>query len=300
MKSIDAIELLKIKGYKFEIYNQIDIDYLCFSNYTDIKANSIVWIKDVNKLQCDLNSLDTNLLIVTNVNLTNVKNPKITFLVGENSKALFFELLNEFYLKKSDCFISNNATVETKSIGKNVSIGNNSYVNKDVIIGNNVTIKNNVVIECPTIIGNNCIIESGCIIGSSGFGYYNNSLGLYQKVPDFGGVIIGDGVEIGANTCIDRGTLGDTIIKDNVKIDNLCHIAHNVVIEKNCMIIALSLLGGSSHLEENVYVAPGSLVKNQLNIGRESLIGMGAVVVKDVENNKVMAGVPAKILRDNK
>jgi len=83
-----------------------------------------------------------------------------------------------------------------------------------------------------------------------------------------------------------------------VKIDNLCHIAHNVVIKENCNVIALSMLAGSVILEKNAYIAPGALVKNQLTIGENSLVGLGAVVIKNVEANKVVAGVPAKVIKD--
>jgi len=118
-------------------------------------------------------------------------------------------------------------------------------------------------------------------------------------VPHYGGVVIGQNVEIGANTCIDRGTLDDTIIGNNVKIDNLCHIGHNCIIKDNSSIVALSMLGGSAIIEENSYIAPGVMIKNQLKIGENSLIGIGAVVIKDVEKNKVVAGVPAKVIREN-
>lgn len=148
-------------------------------------------------------------------------------------------------------------------------------------------------------IGCNTIIHSGVVIGTDGFGYFDNEDGLHEKVEHFGGVSIGDNVEIGANTCIDRGTLDDTYIGNNVKIDNLCHIAHNVTIEENSMVIALSMLGGSSTLKKNVYIAPGVMVMNQVTIGERSLAGMGAVVIKDVQNNKVVIGVPAKELREN-
>lgn len=168
-----------------------------------------------------------------------------------------------------------------------------------MFIGDNVVIKNNVSIEGKVIIGNNTIIHSGVVIGTDGFGYYQNEEGKNIKVPHYGGVVIGEYVEIGANTCIDRGTLDDTVIGNYVKIDNLCHIGHNCVIEDNSSIVALSMLGGSAEISKNSYIAPGVMIKNQLKIGENSLIGMGAVVTKDVEKNKVVAGVPAKVIREN-
>ena len=127
---------------------------------------------------------------------------------------------------------------------------------------------------------------------------FQNLKMCYCKVPHWW-CKIGKNVEIGANTCIDRGTIDDTIIGNNVKIDNLCHIAHNVRLEDNVLVIALSLLGGSCIIKKDAYIAPCAAVMNQITIGENSLIGMGAVVTKNVEPNKVVAGVPAKVLRNN-
>jgi UDP-3-O-[3-hydroxymyristoyl] glucosamine N-acyltransferase len=203
-----------------------------------------------------------------------------------------------FKSEQYNSFISPNSVIETIDFGKNVYIGHNCYIDKNVSIGDNVVIKNNVTIEGKVKIGNNTTIFSGVVIGSDGFGYYQDNNGINTKVSHYGGVIIGDNVEIGANTCIDRGTLDDTIIENNVKIDNLCHIAHNVIIRENSLVIALSMLGGSSVLERNSYVAPGVMVMNQLTVGENSLVGMGAVVIKNVEKNKIVAGVPAKVIKE--
>jgi UDP-3-O-[3-hydroxymyristoyl] glucosamine N-acyltransferase len=113
-------------------------------------------------------------------------------------------------------------------------------------------------------------------------------------VPDYGGVSIGNRVEIGANTCVDRGTLNDTILEDDVKIDNLVHIAHNAIIKKRAYIIAGSIIQGSVTICEDAYIAPGAIIMNQKTVGRNSLIGMGAVVNKDVTENIVVTGYPAK------
>ena len=107
--------------------------------------------------------------------------------------------------------------------------------------------------------------------------------------------MIGDNVEIGANTCIDRGTLGDTVIEDGAKIDNLCHIAHNVHLKKNSVIIALSMIAGSCVVEEGAWVAPCSAVREGRTVGKNSLVGLGSVVVKDVPEDTVVMGVPAKV-----
>lgn len=272
------------------------------SSIANLKPESISWVKNKEKFDESLIAALTNIVIVLpeEINISEEMDLKSkALIICENPKAVFFSILKYFFSKNQyPEIIQPSSVVDTESIGKNVYIGHHCYIGEDVSIGNNVVIENNVSIEGVVSIGHNTRIHSGVVIGSDGFGYYTDSLGLNAKVPHFGGVTIGENVEIGANTCIDRGTLDNTIIGNNVKIDNLCHIAHNVEIEDNCMVIALSMLGGSAKLGKNSYIAPGAMIKNQLTIGQNSLVGMGAVATKDVEDNKVVAGVPAKVIKE--
>jgi UDP-3-O-[3-hydroxymyristoyl] glucosamine N-acyltransferase LpxD len=271
-----------------------------FCSLSNLKRNSVTWIKKL--CNFDIGSMDKSLdlLIITdNAGTDESSTNGYNVITCGNPKQLFFSILARFFAEPQKAAISPASTVETREIGSNVSIGHNCFICKDVVIGNNVIIRNNVVIECKTVIGENTVIGSGVVIGTDGFGYYKDGQGINRKVPHFGGVLIGRDVEIGANTCIDRGTLDDTVIEDNVKIDNLCHIAHNVHIKENVFVIALSMIAGSAVLEKNAYIAPGALVINQATVGENSLVGMGAVVVKSVEAGKVVAGVPARVLRDN-
>ncbi len=278
-----GIENLKINGY-------------CPINM--LKDNCITWIRDVTNY--NMSKLDDyeNLLVICND--TKIENTsKVSYIFTADPHSVFFSLIDKFFCKQQDNkpFISSNAVVETEKIGENVRIGHYCYIGKDVVIDDNVEIRNNVMIEGKVRIGRNTIIHSGAVIGMEGYGYYDDINGNHSRVPHLGGVIIGNNVEIGSNTCIARGCLGDTIISDDVKIDNLCHIAHNVIIGKRSKIIALTMLAGSSVIGEDVWVAPCSAVKNQVTVGNNSLVGMGAVVTKDVEPNVVVAGVPAKLLR---
>lgn len=142
-------------------------------------------------------------------------------------------------------------------------------------------------------IGKNVIIGAGTVIGSEGFGYMPDEKGKLVQFPHIGGVIIEDDVEIGANVCIDRGALGDTIIGRGTKIDNLVHVAHNVKIGKNCQIICLVGIGGSVEIGDNSFVGISASIRNQVKIGKNVIIGMGAVVIKDVPDNMTVAGNPA-------
>lgn len=297
IKISEIISFLKENSISHNYFGDQNLTINKYSVPDNIMNNSIVWIKDQNITE-RLNLVEyENILIVTSC-YERCKMPYGNFLIANNSKELFFSIINQFFvenIKKS--YIGKNSIIETIQIGKDVFIGNNCYISSKVIIGDNVVIKNNVVIEGDIKIGNNTTISSGVVIGSDGYGYYQNEKGKNIRVPHLGGVVIGNNVEIGANTCIDRGTLGDTIIGENVKIDNLCHIAHNVHIEDNVSIIALSMIAGSVNLKKNSYIAPSASVMNQMTIGKNSIVGLGAVVVKDVEDNVVVAGVPAKVIR---
>lgn len=146
-------------------------------------------------------------------------------------------------------------------------------------------------------IGENVRIGPNCSIGFEGFGYEGDEYGDYHRFPHIGKVIIGDNVEIGANTCIDRGALEDTVIGEGTKIDNLVHVAHGVRIGKNCQIVALTCIGGGVVIEDGAYIGIGAGIRNQITIGEGALIGMGAVVVKDVDPGAVVIGNPAKPMR---
>lgn len=296
LNSIEICECLSDKKYWYEYKGEpICVDKFCSLNKTE--QNSITWIKSGSKVDVSTIPYADTLLFIADRNDLNIFTSEHHFILCNSPKEIFFQILKEFFVKKSESVIQSDSVVCTNKIGKNVTIGHHCYIDSSVTIGDGVVIGNNVSIECPTVIGDNTRISSGVVIGADGFGYYRKEDMCYEHVPHFGGVIIGKNVDIGANACIDRGTIDNTIIEDNVKIDNLCHVAHNVVIEKNALIIALSLLGGSSKIEENAYIAPGAIVRNQIVVGKNSIVGMGSVVLKDVEEGQVVAGVPAKTIK---
>lgn len=286
------ISFLEDKKISFAVRGKYEKKICGFAPINCCKEGCITWIKS-SSVQC--NSLQHISLCIAPYGI-DIEADMI--IMVKEPKMVFFEILNEFFYEEREAGISANTIIETQKIGKNVTIGHYCYIGKDVVIGDNVVIKNHVQIECPTVIGDDCVISSGVVIGTDGFGYYQDVEGIYKRVPHFGGVRIGNSVDIGANTCIDRGTMGDTCIDDNVKIDNLCHIAHNVHIGENSLVIALSMLGGSAELGKGTYIAPGCLVKNQIMVDEDSFVGMGAVVLENVRKGKIVVGVPARELRD--
>lgn len=152
---------------------------------------------------------------------------------------------------------------------------------------------------CEIFKGKNVKIGENCSLGGDGFGYEKDENGNWIKFPHFGHIILEDNVEISNNVCIDRGVLGNTIIKKGTKIDNLVHIAHNVVVGAKTLIIAKSMIGGSVTIGENCWIGPSSSIINGIKIGNNVLIGIGSNILKNVPDNMVVAGNPAKVIRKN-
>jgi UDP-3-O-[3-hydroxymyristoyl] glucosamine N-acyltransferase len=153
------------------------------------------------------------------------------------------------------------------------------------------------VIHAGVWIGADCYIGPNSVIGSMGFGFdWDEVKGWVPKSHDFGVKIKSD-VYIGANTCVDRGSWRDTVISSGAIIDNQVHIAHNVFVGPECCIVAQAEVSGSVELGRRVYVAPGARIRERLKVGEGSIVGLGAVVTKDVPPGMVVVGVPARVLR---
>ena len=185
------------------------------------------------------------------------------------------------------------------SVGENSIIGENCIIENQVFIGNNVEIGNGcklypgVKILDDTIIGQNCIIHSSTSIGSDGFGFAPNDDGSFKKIPQTGNVVIGDNVEIGSNSTIDRATLGSTIINNGVKLDNQIQIAHNVEIGENTAIAAQSGIAGSTKIGKNCMIGGQVGIIGHIKIGDNVKIQAQAGVTSDIESNSRVTGTPA-------
>jgi len=164
----------------------------------------------------------------------------------------------------------------------------------DAVIGDGTTIGPNCVIEDGVSIGTDCFIGPNCSIGQVGFGYEREPDGEVALIPHLGGVQIGHRVHMGANSCIDRGTIGDTIIEDDVKIDNLVHVAHNVIVGRGAFLIANSMIGGSVRIGKNAWIAPSATVINGRQVGNDAVVGLGAVVIRNVAPGETVVGNPAR------
>src|SRR5688572_17228355 len=228
-----------------------------------------------------------------------------TLIKVEDAYKSFSKLLEYYNMVKlnkqgieNPSFISDSATYGSQIyvgaftyIGENVKIGNNvkifpnCYIGDNVVIGNDTVVFAGVKIYSETSIGNNCVINSGVIIGADGFGFVPNEKGEYNKVPQTGNVIIEDFVDIGAATTIDRATLGSTIIRRGVKLDNQIQIAHNVEIGKNTVIAAQTGIAGSTKIGENCQIGGQVGFAGHITIGNNVKIQAQSGIGRSIKDN---------------
>ena len=288
-----------------------DVDINTLSKIEEGKKGSLTFLANPKYTEF-IYSTDASATIVSNdfeptekitTTLIKVKDPYSSF-------TTILELFNDDKSKRSGISdksdIDKSSTISKSSyvgsyttIGKNSIVGDNCVIDNQVFIGDNVKIGNNCKIYPgtkilnDTIIGNSCIIHSSCSIGSDGFGFAPNDDGTYKKIPQTGNVVIGENVEIGSNSTIDRATIGSTIIKDGVKLDNQIQIAHNVEIGENTAIAAQSGIAGSTKIGKNCMIGGQVGIIGHLKIGDNVKIQAQAGVTSDVESNARITGTPA-------
>lgn len=216
------------------------------------------------------------------------------FIVVDNPRLTFAKIINHISKKEIHWGIHPTAVIdEAAQIDQSVYVGSHCVIGKAKIAAGSI-LYGNVHIYDDVSIGGNCIIHAGVVLGAEGFGFEKDRDGSWTKFPQIGGIVIGDNVEIGANSCIDRGALVDTIIGNGVKIDNLVQIGHNVRIDENTIICGMSVVGGSTEIGRGCWIAPGCSILNGIKIGDDTFIGLGSVVLQSVPDNTKVFGNPAR------
>jgi len=224
-----------------------------------------------------------------------------TYIISDNPRLDFARAVHEFFVPEIVPGIAASACLgENVSIGKNVSIGEYSIIGNNVIIGDSTKIRHHVVIGDNTAIGHDCLIKSNTVIGEEGFGFERDEQGRPIRIPHLGKVIIGNHVEIGALNTVVGSTIDNTSVGDYVKTDDHVHIGHNVQIGRRSLVAACAEISGSVYIGEMTWLGPNCSVMNGISIGDDCFIGLGAVVTKSLPDNVVVAGNPARILRNNK
>lgn len=286
-------------------------------NIESAKASQITFIGNKKFEKKWINSKAS--VAVVNRDVSIEPGEKRAFIKVDNADLAMSQILSIFALPLAEVKNEQHATAvvdSTAIIGKGVKIGAGSYIGPRVIIGDycviypNVTIlddceigNNNVfwsgaVVRERTVIGSNCIFHPNVSIGADGFGYRPSPEFGLVKIPHIGNVVIGDWVEIGANSCVDRGKFSSTVIGTGCKIDNLVQIGHNSILGKFCIMAGNSGLAGSVTLGDGVIIGGSASIKDHSVIGNGAVIGAGSGVTGDVAAGVTMLGYPALEARD--
>ncbi|MDR4508408.1 MAG: UDP-3-O-(3-hydroxymyristoyl)glucosamine N-acyltransferase [Candidatus Brocadiaceae bacterium] len=297
------------------LYGEDDTVITGIASVENAKKGDITFIKDETLIPQALTSQAS--AVVVHRQIQELKKPQI---VIENTFLNFIKLMEviagEFFKcpreKHSTAIISKNAILgkgvsagahvvigDHVTIGNNVTIYPNTVIGKESRIGDDSIIHANVVIREGVVLGKRVIIHSNSVIGDDGFGYLQIR-GKHRKIPQIGTVEIGDDVEIGSMVTICRAALDKTVIGNGVKIDNHSHIAHNVTIGDNSMLIAYAKVAGSTKIGKNVMIAEDVGITDHVTIGDNCILGGGSNVYKNLKPGSVVWGSPAKALNEEK
>ena len=238
-------------------------------------------------------TFESNVLHLSDYKENNIfiisKNPRLDFALIVNKLIelnKYSKILNEY---EYNSFVGSKA-----KIGNDVIIESNVFIDDNVIVGSDTIIQSGVRIYGNVVIGKNTIIGANSTIGLAGFGVELDEHGKSVRIPHLGGVRIGNGVHISSLSNVHAGTIEPTIIGDNVQIDSLVHVGHNVKIGKSSIITASTEISGSTIIGENCYIGPNTSLMNKITLGDHVIVGLGSVVTKSFPDNVTIAGSPAK------
>ena len=305
-----AKQIAELINGKIEGNPEVTVNYV--SKIEEGKPGTISFLANPKYTQF-IYSTEASIILINN-DLVLEKEVKPTLIRVENAYSAFAELLeayNQIKLNKSgisptafidpDARIGDNVYIgEFAVISKNAVVGDyakiypQSYVGENVKVGKNTTLFAGVKLYSDSVVGNDCILHSGVVLGSDGFGFAPQEGGDYKKIAQIGNVVVEDKVEIGANTTIDRATMGSTIIRKGVKLDNLIQVAHNVEIGENTVISAQTGISGSTKIGRNCMIGGQVGIVNHLVIADEVKIAAQSGVGKNItKKGEIVQGSPA-------
>ena len=295
---IDSYEKLGIKGVPITLsgvspINKASIHEISFCSYDGEKAIKSISSSRAGVILCKKSMREE-------LGSLQVQKQQKCLVFLDNPRLILMRIIKLIYKEKKNELlgVSPKATVsKTAIIGKNCSIGD-CVIGDNCKVGDNTVIYDRVSILPNTRIGRNCIIQPGVVIGAEGFSYerHHETMEL-ERFPHIGGVEIGDNVEICSNCSIACGSISDTVIGKGTKLDALVHVAHNVEIGENCAVTAGVTIGGSTVIGDTCWLGLNSTLKHKIKVGNKVIVGSGASVIGDIEDEDIVAGVPAKSIK---
>lgn len=294
MQIAEILAFLETEGIIFSFEGDASAEVEGFSSLKEYKAGCLTWVKNRGSIPAGMDLSQVRLAVVSE----EVEGVFPNVIRTNRSKQAFFAVLEHFWGEEKaqpPVGVHTYISPEVK-LGRNVRIGNHCTLDGEITVGDGTVIGHNVTIINRVHIGRNCEIRSGAVLGyADAISYTEDEYHNKTMIRHFGGVRIGDDVLVGENSTVCRGTIDDTVIEDGVKLDALTQVSHNCHFEKNSVAVSASRFCGSVRVGEGAYIV-GAIVRNQCRIGREAFVGMGAVVVKDVEDGQTVAGNPARPL----
>ena len=263
--------------------DQADEDSLCFCKFEGQLALDMISRSRSRVIVCR-DTVDTAAVKIPGKTIVQVANPRLTY----------SRLLARYFYRRPEPAVHPTATVDQKArIGNEVSIGPYSYI-ADCEIGDGTVIDGHVTIHAGTRIGKGVIVHAGAVIGAEAIAFERNEGGMLEGFPQMAGVVIEDEVEIGSNSIICRGALSDTIIRKGTKIDVLVGVTHGVMVGQHCIVAAGAIICGSSRIGDQTWIGPQACIREDVTIGSRVMVGAGAVVHKDIPDDLVVTGSPAR------
>ncbi len=263
-----------------------------FSSLKHYQPGTITWVKSKTYIPSSSSTENYSAFITSDSAFRDEKNA----IMVNNSKRAFFSIIEYFWPEKEQkAEVGYNTFIgEHVKIGKNVRIGHNCVLDGKIEVDENTVIWNNVTMINKVKIGKNSEIRSGVVIGhDDSIAYYTEDDGEKIPIRHHGGVVIGNNVVIGENSTLCRGTIDDTVLEDNVWIDAQTMVSHNCYLQKDSTVIGASKLFGSVVIGPGAYVVAAT-IRNQVIVGKDSIVGMGAIVTRNVSDGVTVVGNPAR------
>jgi UDP-3-O-[3-hydroxymyristoyl] glucosamine N-acyltransferase LpxD len=277
----------------------ISTDYSEFRSVSNSFSESICYLNDRSNYLGDLSEINGLVILDSNfLQELDQLNETTSYVCIENPKYFFAAIYKEIANSEITNELSSYETRLHQYVDKSAHIARSARIGSDVAIGRNCIISEGVCIHDGTKIGDNVFVKDNAVIGGTGFGFAVRKGHPPIRIPHFGGVTIMDDVEIGSGTTIDRGTFANTLLSSHVKVDNGVHIGHNVKIGERTILTAHVEISGSVNIGSDCWIAPSVAIREKITIGNNVLVGIGSVVIHDIDENSVVAGVPARLIRE--